>query len=81
VAGTGPKDYQLKELWLLLWQVPLHVFVLTVKVTGLAGAKMTFTLPFTCKAGPTMAAVLLLVPVAIPLWQSEQLKLDPECVE
>lgn len=48
------------------------------------GASTTFTVPFTWTApGATMAALVdgLPVPVAIPLWHSEQLMLAPMCLE
>lgn len=48
---------------------------------ALPGAMMTFFTPFTWRDGPTMVALLAPVPVAIPLWQSEQLKVPPEWVE
>jgi hypothetical protein len=65
----------------LLWQVPLQDFDAAVKVIALAGAMTTFFTPFTCSADPTMVALAEPVPVAIPLWQSEQLKELPEWVE
>ncbi len=52
-----------------------------VEIPEFAGAKTTFTTPFTCSEGPVMAAVEAPVPLAIPLWQSEQLNVPPEWVE
>ena len=80
---TRRPAYQARELWFMPWQVPLHLFVLAVNVTGLAGANTTSLTPFTCEAGPTIVAFVegSPVPEAMPLWQSEQLRLLPMCVE
>lgn len=83
---VGPAGaYQRSLLWFLPWQLPLQVRLAPdpEEVTGLAGANTTFAVPFTCSAGPTMAAFDdgLPVPVAMPLWQSEQLRFAPMCLE
>jgi hypothetical protein len=67
----------------LLWQVPLQrrEEPVPVDVKESVGVKTTFTPPFTCSVGPVMAAFVEPVPEAMPLWHSEQLKLDPPCFE
>ncbi len=71
-------------MWVSPWHVPVHVREVPdplVDIPELAGANTTFTIPFTCKEGPVMAAVEAPVPLAIPLWQSEQLKVPPAWAE
>jgi hypothetical protein len=64
--------------------VPEQVRAVPVPVVEMVprpDAKTTLTAPFTWSAGPEMAAFEALVPVAIPLWHSEQLKELPPWVE
>jgi hypothetical protein len=67
----------------LPWQVPLQRRAVPepVEVKLRVGVKTTFTTPFTWSVGPVMAAVAALVPEAMPLWHSEQLKLLVPCFE